>query len=587
MAAPAVPAASAEGEPGIAAAGAGQGGGGAPGPPGEAGHAVSGQPAPRPALPLPLLDRVLCFTTLREFPRLLRVSKAVNELAAKPHVVCAVFRNSFHPCAALLKALELYPRFDLALAQCFCKWYLPLPRYVLQWLRQDRHGTPPPASDTDSSLSSPTAGMCRVPKDAYMYLMTQGYCRYVRPEMNSFLVDDDDVDHYIALLSDLVEEPDRNAQREILDELWELVVSCQLPVTLLPQRMGPPEEAASLLHILWERSMALRSDAFTALARAGFEFARFSDPDRLRSSDPWTRAVADDVFVHRNDPDRMHALRRTGLPFLGVLSYFGIRVARSLVIKLLALALRMDERDAVIGLVRYARHTRAVPPEQPSAFVRSAVQQVQTLTPRHGTILAYIADHHLPVYDVATIVVNEWLYQAGEQNARLVEDIARAVEIAHPDAPRIWGLCNSQAQLTREEVLELRVAAQAEGWDQEKMDREVERYRTSRAQETFHGYTTHRIQARCAAVDRWDTMERLALASGSLGTEALQMLVQRTVKAKERYRDVWVSLLEEQLQPIVASAARELVGRQAPQFAEADDHDVLRYLLVRTGLRVD
>lgn len=61
-----------------------------------------------PALPAPLIDRILCFCTLRDFPRLALANKAVARAARQPHVLAELFRNTYHPSLALLKALGVF-----------------------------------------------------------------------------------------------------------------------------------------------------------------------------------------------------------------------------------------------------------------------------------------------------------------------------------------------------------------------------------------------------------------------------------------------------------------------------------------------
>jgi hypothetical protein len=437
---------------------------------------------------------------------------------------------------------------------------MPLPRYVLQWLRVDRHG-PSLTFDGFTPLSSPSTpttpnGTQRIPKDAYMYLMTQGYCRYVKPElnsfMNSFMVETDDLEQFVFLLAELPETESRSQQKELLNEIWELATVCHAPLSLLTptNSCGLPIDLAHNIYRFYERCNDLRFEpTWNAFLNCGFNFRAFN-VGWEQGKDFWSIVILDELSMLDSFTEKAEETRWHLAPFALNLHFWGgCFFSRNVIYRLIAGLLRVHEHKMVASLIMMGRTAGVIPFEAPSRAASYFISTCGSLSRTLQDNLRFIVQQQqAPIFaDVSLYVAEEYLgmkCQNGGTDTRVVE-IALSAAFVIPEMSQLFEHVLSRIQPSQADFNGLQARMQEEGnWDQARLQAELEHLKISLTWRQIQPRLYQRLQIYALRAHRVDYFRYFLKKGTALALDALRYLI-RLSHENDGLGHVWDGLLFE------------------------------------------
>lgn len=268
--------------------------------------------------------------------------------------------------------------------------------------------------------------------------MTQGYCRYVKPDLNIFLVEDDDLSHFYFLISELADADTRNLQKECLSDIWELVTQCNVPMMLLTERLQEnPVDLAYYMYKLHLYSLEHRYESFNVVAAAGFNFQALN-VGWERGGDHWTALLEDQLDLMDAD-ERGREVKYWMVPFVYHLHYLGCRFAPRLLNKLIGIMSRLNDLRAIETLVHVGRTAGRPPFIQVVAPPRSFPFFRVMVAPIGRAILdnfTFLANRSVPLFEIAWELMSETIPLWNHPNDARLSNAILASVLLHPDYAR-------------------------------------------------------------------------------------------------------------------------------------------------------
>lgn len=355
---------------------------------------------------------------------------------------------------------------------------MPLPRYVLHWLRVDRHGLAySDMSDEDTVISSPTTpGHCRIAKDVYMYLMTQGYCRYVKPEANRFDVGEDDLYSFVYQISELADARSDKETKMYLHEIWDLVTSCHPPLMLLPERIAEaPDDIVRNIFHLWYECQVQRYETFRVVIEAGFDFVAYNRGWQ-QGRDAWNRFFLRELDELGNDPDDEDflRLREDYIPFARLLVNLGCHIHRWVVIRMISMLVTSgrDSRNSILYAIEVGRRSQSLEFQEPGEAAYMFLQCISDFSVSTTANLRILIECHVPLADVAIKTIDRLFRHGRIPDFNLMYRLSKAAELLKPNVNRTWQQAAQHVYQNRdpEVVAAEQRAVQAGGDDQARLN---------------------------------------------------------------------------------------------------------------------